>query len=212
MHTSNSWPLLTQSQCNITVDEALHIWLYDYESTHGTAVSQNGQNQTEVRKKETWILAYRLGSPDEFEARTIHCSSLAIRIEFPNHTAAPPRYVKNLRAFVQKCQEVAEKRKVEPSGVEALGLDSESATQAPSEAPTLRERLIYYKVADIGEGAFGRVHKVIKAQDGKVFAAKTFNPPLNRNKRRRDEPDPELLIRIRREFTLMRDNPHVRVL
>lgn len=101
---------------------------------------------------------------------------------------------------------------MEPPGVEALGLDSEPATQAPSEAPTPRERLIYYEVKNIGEGAFGRVHKVIKARDGKVFAAKIFNPPPNKNKRRRDEPDPEWLIRIRREFTLMRDNPHVRVL
>lgn len=85
------------------MDEALHIWLHDYESTHGTAVGQNGQNQTEARRKETWILAYAPGAPNEIEERTIHCSSLAIRIEFPNHAAAPPRYVENLRAFVKKC-------------------------------------------------------------------------------------------------------------
>ena len=172
------------------MDEALHIWLHDYESTHGTAVGQNGQNQTEVRRKQTWILAYAPGIADEFEERTIHCGSLAIKIEFPNHTEASARYVENLRAFVKKCQEAAEKSKVEPPGVEALGLDSEPATQASTEAPTLRERLIYYEVKEIGEGTFGRVHKIIKARDGKAFAAKIFNAPPNKNKRRRDEPDP----------------------
>lgn len=100
----------------------------------------------------------------------------------------------------------------EPPGVEALGLGSDPVTQASSEAPTPHERLIYYEVKSIGEGGFGRVHKVIKARDGKVFTTKIFNPPPNKNKRRRDGPDPEWLIWIRREFTLMRDNPHVRVL
>ena len=191
------------------MDEALHIWLHDYESTHGTAVGQNGKNQAEIRRKETWILGYAPGTPDEFEEMTIHCSSLGVRIEFPNHASAPPRYVENLRAFVKNCQEAAERSKVVPPGVEALGLDNEPATQAPSEAPTPRDRLIYYQVNMIGEGEFGRVYKVIKARDGKVFAAKIFNTPPSRNKRRRDEPDSSWLIRIRREFTLMRDNPHV---
>ncbi|KAF3768260.1 hypothetical protein M406DRAFT_251247, partial [Cryphonectria parasitica EP155] len=162
------------------------IWLHDYESTHGTAVGQNGQNQTEVRRKETWILAYSPGSRDVFEERTIHCASLAIKIEFPNHEMAPSRY--------------------------ALGLDSQPATQAPSEAPTPRERLIYYNIQQIGEGTFGRVHKLIKARDGNVFAAKTFHPPSSKNKRRWQEPDPKWLIKIRREFSLMRDNPHVSTL
>jgi hypothetical protein len=81
-----------------------------------------------VRKRETWILGYAPGTPDEFEVRTIHCGSLGMRIEFPNHAAAPPRYVKNLRTFVKKCQEAAERTKVDPPGVEALGLDSDSST------------------------------------------------------------------------------------
>lgn len=149
---------------------------------------------------------------DEFEETTIHCGSLTVKIEFPNHAMAPARYVANLQAFVKKCQEAAEKKKVELPGVEALGLDGDPVTQAPSEAPTPRERLIYYKVQTIGHGAYGRVHKVIKARDWKAFAAKTFHPPPNKNKRRRDEPDSEWLINIRTEFALMRDNPHVSML
>ena len=191
------------------MDTALNIWLHDYRSTHGTAVGQNGLNQKEVRRKETWLLAYPPGAPDGFEETTIHCSSLAIRIEFPNHRAGTPRYVENLRAFVEKCQRAAERNKVDPPGVEALGLDSEPSTQAPSEAPTPRDRLVYYVVKNVGVGTFGKVVKIIKARDGKAFAAKIFNPPPNRNKRLRNDPDPDWLMKIRREFAIMRDNPHV---
>ncbi|KAF2006473.1 hypothetical protein P154DRAFT_422063, partial [Amniculicola lignicola CBS 123094] len=154
----------------------LSIWLHDYHSTHGTAVGQNGQNQKEVRRKETWLLAYPPSAPDGFEEMTIHCSSLAIRIEFPNHRTGAPDY---------------------PS------------TQAPSKAPTPRDRLVYYAVKHVGVGTFGKVMKIIKARDGKVLAAKIFNPPPNRNKRQRNDPDLGWLMNIRREFTLVRDNPHV---
>lgn len=192
------------------MDETLNIWLHDYHSTHGTAVGQNGRNQKEVRTKETWLLAYPPGAPDGFEETTIHCSSLAIRIEFPNHRVGTSRYVENLRAFVTKCQEAAERSKVDPPpGVEALGLDSQPSTQAPSEAPTPRDRLVYYEVKNVGAGNFGKVLKIIKARDGKALAAKIFNYPPNRNKRRWNDPDPGWLMKIRREFAIMRDNPHV---
>jgi len=191
------------------VDKTLNIWLHDYHSTHGTAVGQNGRNQKEVRRKETWLLAYPPGAPDEFEETTIHCSSLAIRIEFPNHRAGTSRYVKNLRAFVKKCHEAAERSKVDPPGVETLGFDSEPSTQAPSEAPTPRDRLVYYEIKNVGVGTFGKVLKIIKARDGRTLAAKIFNPPPNRNKRRWNDPDPGWLMKIRTEFAIMRDNPHV---
>lgn len=152
---------------------------------------------------------YPPGAPDGFEETTIHCSSLAVRIEFPNHRAGASHYVENLRAFVKKCQGAAKRSKADPPGVEALGLDSALSTQAPSEAPTPRDRLVYYAVKKVGEGTFGKVLKVIKARDGKALAAKIFDSPSSRNKRRRDDSDPGWLMKIRREFAIMRDNPHV---
>ncbi|GAB1311976.1 hypothetical protein MFIFM68171_02186 [Madurella fahalii] len=124
------------------------------------------ESAKEVRRKETWLLAYPPGASDGFEETTIHCSSLAIRIEFPNHRIGAPRYVENLRAFVEKSRELR-------------------------------------------RGA--RVVKIIKARDGKAFAAKIFNPPPNRNKRLRNDPDPDWLMNIRREFATVRDNPHPNV-
>ena len=204
--------LLTHAQFNITVDESLRIWLHDYSSRHGTPVSHGAQNVTEVRKNETWILAYEPSTINIFEEETVHCSSLAFEIQFPNHAGASTGYIENLKAFVKKCQEEAKKSIVEPSGVDGLGLGSEPTTQMPSEIQTLRERPLYYKQEYIGEGTFGRVHKVIKLRDGNIYAAKTFSRPQNQYKRRRDESEPEWLIRMRREFTLMQDNPHVSLL
>ena len=77
-------------QYNIVVDDNLWIWLHDYHLTHGTEVGHNGQNQQEVRKNETWILAYAPGTQKIFEELSIHSGSLALKIEFPNYEAADP--------------------------------------------------------------------------------------------------------------------------
>ena len=195
-------------QCNVVVDYGLCVWLRDYHSTHGTAVGHDSQNETEVRRRDTWILAYGPGpgAANRFGLTTIHTSTLAVEVEFPNHAAAQPEYVKNLQAFADRCAAAAEARAEVPA-VEGLGLDSEPATQAATEAPTPGERLIYYKGRRIGKGQFGEVHLVFRARDGLVFAAKTFKPLPN--KRKHEEELPAWLTKIRREFTLMRDNPHV---
>lgn len=51
------------------------------------------------------------------------------------------------------------------------------------------------------------VHLVFRARDGLVFAAKTFK--YLPNKWKHEEELSAWLTKIRREFTLMRDNPHV---
>lgn len=199
---------ISASHFNISVDNNLWIWLHDYSSSNGTAVAHNGQNQNEVRKRETWILAYEPGSASSFEKTTIHAARLGLKIQFPNHAAANPQYVKNLRLLTERRQEViAETLAEEFPHVQGLGLNSVPTTQAASEAPTVGERLIYYRTESIGKGFFGDVHKAIRARDGKLFAAKTFRDLPN--KRKRNEVMPASLWRIRREFTLMKDNPHV---
>lgn len=170
---------------------------------HGTAVAHNGQNKTEVRKKDTWLLAYGPGSRKQLWNITIHSGSLTIKIEFPNHGKADPQYVDNLKAFFKRCKEA-----VPPVGT--LGLDSEPTTATPSQAQTPGERPIYYNDGRIGKGAFGEVRKFIKLRNGEYFAAKSFFRPAY--KRKRDAGNPEWLAKIRSEFTIMRDNPHVSLL
>ena len=211
---------VSAKQCNITVDDNLCIWLHDYHSAHGTAVGYKGQNQKEVRKRETWILTFAPGTRNRFGEITIHLGSLAVKIEFPNHTTANPQYAENLRAFVKKGKEAAEKSKEDVPAVGGLGLGSEPATETPSEAQTVDEKPIYFRDKLIGKGAFGEVRRVIRVRDGNVLAAKTFKPPANatrklgenpaNNKRKlNDMVDPTWLTGIRREFTLMKENPHV---
>ncbi|OCK91210.1 uncharacterized protein K441DRAFT_575299, partial [Cenococcum geophilum 1.58] len=60
------------------------IFLYDYHSSHGTAVSYDNQKQDEKRKKETWILSRGPGTKLKWEDVTIHAGGLVIKIEFPN--------------------------------------------------------------------------------------------------------------------------------
>jgi hypothetical protein len=196
---------ISDRQCNITIDDNLWIWLHDYYSTHGTAVSHNGQNEREARRKETWILAYEPGAMYQFRDTRIHCGNLAFEIEFPNHNAKNTKYVKNLRAFVDSCGTARTGAKV--PAIERLGLESNQTTQAATDAPTPGERLIYYDLKCIGKGQFGEVSISIRGRDGLLCAAKTFKPQPN--KRKLEEEDPTWLTQIRKEFTLMRDNPHV---
>ena len=194
---------ISARQYHISVDDNLWIWLHDYHSTHGTAVAHNGQNEMEVRKKDTWLLAYRPGSHKRLKNTTIHSGGLVIQIEFPNHQSVDSQYVENLQAFVKKGKEA-----VVPVG--ALGLESDPTTATPSQAHTPGERPVYYSDGRIGKGTFGVVHRFIKLRDGKYFAAKRFFRPTN--KRKHDEDDPEWLANIRSEFTIMKDNPHVSAL
>ena len=81
---------ISAKQCKITVDDNLCIWLHDYHSAHGSAVGYNGQNQHEMRKSETWILAFEPDEENPFEEITVHLGSLAVEIKFINHTIAYP--------------------------------------------------------------------------------------------------------------------------
>ena len=187
-------------QYAITVDEHLHIWLHDFYSTHGTAVEYDGQCGLEVRKKETWILAYSPGLPKTFKQIKLRSGSLVINIEFPGHAQSHPIYIHNLRALAETCM------KNVPS-LESLDLQSGPSTAAPSEPHTPSNRPIYYRETTIGKGAYGSVYKVIKVRDGKYYAAKTFD--VQSKKRKFGQDDDAWVNNIRREFSVMQATPHV---
>ncbi|KAI0426212.1 kinase-like protein [Xylaria sp. FL1042] len=188
---------------SIIVDKNLWIWLHDRYSTHGTTVAHNGQNAKERRRNETWLLAYGPGADHCFNHISIDSGGLVIRIEFPNHKGRDAQYLENLRALAKKTKED------EDLSVNGLGLCSQATTKPPSEAQTAHDRLIYVKDGVIGSGAYGWVVRVIRARDGKILAGKIVKSPMiNSQKRRRGHDDPSWLAGIRREYTLMKDNPH----
>ncbi|MCJ1386248.1 hypothetical protein MMC17_009374 [Xylographa soralifera] len=206
---------ISAKHCNLTIDDDEHcIWLPHYNSTHGTAVGYDDQKKDEVRRKETWILSYRPGPDAEGLGKiTIHVGELIYKIEFPNHRAAHSQYIKNLQAFIKK-------RKNAAPPFEVLGLDIDPPTQKPSQAHTPSAYPIYLDKEVIGKGAFGEVGRVIKLRDGKYFAAKYFIPAKSKGhkksdrKRKQDESNKidetykAWLEQIRKEFTIMQNNPH----
>ncbi|KAJ2971740.1 hypothetical protein NUW58_g9332 [Xylaria curta] len=202
---------VSKRQFNIIVDDELRIFLQDLYSTHGTAVSSGGQNKDEVRKRETWILAC---SPrqewDPFEKVEIHVRGLAMQIEFPNHLLENHQYLENLRAFSRNHRQALARSREEIPTVIGLELDSGPATAAPSGSWTVGERLIYFHDQVIGHGTFGNIERVMRMRDGEWFAAKTLKSTADRG--RADSTKPSMLAKLRREFTLMKENPHPNVM
>ena len=113
-----------------------------------------------------------------------------------------------MQAFANIVEKAEEKSRIGIPTIEKLGLDSTAITQAPSKAQTPGKRLIYYSDKLLGTGTFGTVYRTIRARYGDFFAVKTFKPSA---KRKAGDDDPVGLATLRREFTLMKENPHVGV-
>jgi hypothetical protein len=77
-------PGISGRQYRIVVDDGMCIWLHDHHSTHGTAVAYKEQNEKEMRRNETWMLAYTPGTRNHFGRITIHSGGLII-----GHPAKP---------------------------------------------------------------------------------------------------------------------------
>lgn len=204
----------------ITITEQFSIELYD-TSRLGTAVSYDNLGKHEVRKNEKWLLSYEPGKQRRWREIIIYVpdqTGLAFKVEFPNHQSTHPEYLANLHAF---CEE----SKTELPSFNILGLDSAPTTVAPSRSQTPRQRPIYLDNGLIGKGSFGEVRRVIKADDGQLFAAKKFNTrcldTANRKRKRdqeqtarrslRAEELKDSLAAIRNEVAIMKVNPHVSV-
>ena len=90
------------------------------------------------------VLAYAPGSWSRLRNIVTHSGGLAIKIMFPNHVAAHPRYTENLRTFVKSNKKAAEEAKNEVPAVNGLGLNGDSRTATSSQTQTLRKQPGYY--------------------------------------------------------------------
>ncbi|KAI9778298.1 MAG: hypothetical protein M1816_004148 [Peltula sp. TS41687] len=200
-------------QCNVAVDDNLWVWLHDYRSRNGTAVGYDGDKDDEVRKADTWILSYAPGTQQHWKCITVHVSKLAFKLDFPNHGAASPEYMANLRAFRERC-----KNAVPP--IDAVDVNSSNpSTAAPSQARTPGKQAIYLDDGLIGRGTFAEVRRVVKARDGQCYAMKKWFPPKSNankkpgKKRKQDDQAWEAQSeKIRYEYELMKKNPHPNVM
>ena len=206
-------------QFSISTDDNLRVYLHDYNSSYGSSVSYNGEARDQVRRHETWILAYEPGRERRWSEVVVHTAGkLAFRVEILNHhEASPAEYVANLKAFWERCRGT-------PPSIGRLKLgrhrggstsSSMASTVAPSTARTPGDRPIYLYDGILGKGQFGEVRKVIRARDGETYALKMCFPPdrpraIARSKRKRDDPVwTRWLERVRNEYEIMRTNPHV---
>ena len=211
-------------QCTIAIDDNLWIWLHDYKSTYGTAVGYEDKLKDEIRCRETWILAYAPGDYTRWVRILVNVSGMQFQVVFPNHAAATPVYVANLRAFRDRV------RNATPPFNLDLNATSRVTTAAPSQSLTPRKpdkQPLYIDDGFIGKGSFGEVRRVIMARDGMLYAMKKCFPPVavqetdgaekrnkatskkNKKRKRVDSAWRTWLDKVHGEYKLMKDNPHV---
>lgn len=182
-------------------------YLEDFSSTFGTAVSYDDKGGDKKRQKERWIIAHPPRSAKRWEELIVYAGDLAFKVDFPNQEAGRPEYVANLEAFIK------ESRRALPP-FDALGLDSNPTTAAPSEpeTPYQRSQPIYIDHGEIGRGAFAVVHKVMSNRDGKFYAMKKYfrqSRGTNNDDRKRKREQEHWYASKRKEANIMRKNAHV---
>lgn len=198
---------ISAKQFAISIDRENRAVLTDMGSAYGTAVETNGQNKGQKRIRDQWVLSGPPGLPDRFSDINIWLGKLALNVCFPNHRKPTVEYMQNLREFTSRWGTLLQKSKQEALVLSSLDLKSHTTTQAPSGAQTPVATPVYYRDKRIGRGACGQVHRVIKMGDGLYYAAKTFTRPSN--KRAHDSTGAAWLVDIRREFSIVSENPRV---
>lgn len=204
---------VSRSQCEITVDCDLAIWLHDCTSKCGTAVGYEGQHGQERRKNETWILAPRPGdNENRMKDITVYAGRVGISIEFPNHSGDNPQYIGNLRQLAEKWTEAGKAENMAVPALAGLDLESIQQTQMPTEKQPPTGLPLYYKQKRLGEGPSGSVWRAIRTRDGAVYAVKSFQSLVGASKLKRKQSDeiPSWLKDLSSEFRVMENIEHVR--
>ncbi|KAK0302851.1 hypothetical protein LTR82_017743 [Friedmanniomyces endolithicus] len=199
-------PGISGQHYTISVNQDLSVWLCDYSSKHGTAVTCNKQNSGQRRRNERWILANPVGHPGPYSRIVIQAGRVYLSVDLPNHASADSKYRKNLQRLYAECQKAARDRDETTTIFDGLDLNSYPSTAAASGAITPDARPLYYSTAVLGKGEFGEVSLVVQARTGKHFAAKTFFN--HKKKRRAGERDEAWRRNIRREYDIAAQNLH----
>ena len=168
-------------------------------STHGTAVSYNGQAREEVRHHFTWILNLEKGE-GEWKIE-VHVRGL--EFELASHETYKAEYDKNVKKFLNHSRTADP-----PLGV--LSIDSYTTTVMPSQCLTPGQRPIYIHEEELGRGSFGRVDRVVNVSTGAIYAHKEFyEPKWRKDGESRKHQQEKWRNQIRREIRIMMEHPHV---
>ncbi len=118
---------------NITFDEQGHLILKDL-STHGTAVSYDGQARDEVQRRFTWRLDLEMEW--DVEVHVPNKSGLAFKVKLASHHTCQAEYHARINKFL------ADSRTALPR-FNRLGIDSYESTAPRSETLSSREGPVY---------------------------------------------------------------------
>ena len=206
---------ISGSHFRITFDDQDRLVLID-SSTHGTAVSYNGQARKDKRKSPpnrtcnksqdksndfTWILFPEVKNKRVIIGENIESFPNAPVIEFSMEIAEPKTEYCIKRHGELKNAFLDEMRTKIPFG---LNIDSHLTTagQTGSHSPKLgaKQRPIWIDGEEIGSGEFGTVYQAFDVSTGEVYAAKTF---LRKGNGFRE--------RWNKETAILRGMSHVRV-
>ena len=98
------------------------------------------------------------------------------RIVLADHSECTLQYIANVDAVLAQRNAAGASGLVSP--LHMLGMSGGDASVASSAAMTTRRNgPIYVEREELGNGEFGRVHTVLQASTGAVYAAKRFTRP-----------------------------------
>lgn len=200
-------PGVSSQHFAIVIKEDGSWYLEDFLSRFGTAVGYDGKAAGQKRTRDRWIIAHPPKTPKQWDELIVYAGDVAFQIDFPHQEVGPREYVANLEAFIQKC------RGALPI-LDALGLDSNQTTTAPSQlgTPNQHRQPIYIDCGEIGRGTFATVLKVMSSRDGLFYAMKKFfRPPeeTKKGERKRKRDSEAWYENKRKEANIMRENAHV---
>lgn len=136
--------------CTIFIHpKSKEIILRDH-SRWGTSVGLNNE-VIKLGANEEWTLAPSVGERSGSENVVIRLPDVRLRIEFPNHEAAPPRYCEKLESLIALAGR--------DGGLYLgdLALETRITTQAHSGTHTPRPLLSYVKKEELGQGNFDKI-------------------------------------------------------
>ncbi|KAK5464522.1 hypothetical protein LTR55_011735 [Exophiala xenobiotica] len=161
----------TRPRFYISFDSEQRPAIWD-DSNNGLIVSYDGQGKNDLRNHFKWIFfpeceTIRVKIPLRNKLR--HKRELAFNVHLPQHYKThATEYEDNVKGFMAKAPPPYE------VAFHNLILRSQGTSFAPSETLSPTRRPVYLKREELGEGAFGRVRKVLDATTGDEYAGKEF--------------------------------------
>lgn len=176
----------------ITFDREGHLYLRD-ESSHGMAVSYDGQAKAQVRRHFTWRLDLRK-SNGRMWSPEVHVPShrgLSFKIRLPMRHQD---YLTRVSRFLEKGGDPS----ASLGGLDILN----PGTQPPRLDSHLSQRVVFVHGDRLGGGGFSSVYRLIDSSNGFVYVGKYFHQSKGQHRL-------VWLETIRRQVQIMKNISHV---